>query len=149
LNYIYGALQPRTTAIPANIVELNQTQFMPPFTEPYEIGMNKKAFAYVPSNCKDYKLKRNSDCKLHVAYHGCLQTLNILNSTFYMNTGYNEWAESNDIIILYPQAMENVLNPKGCFDWWGYSGLDYAVKIGPQNWTVKNMIDYVVSTYIN
>jgi len=39
-------------------------------------------------------------------------------------SGYNELAEKNDIVILYPQAETSTLfpfNPKGCWDWWGYS----------------------------
>jgi len=38
-------------------------------------------------------------------------------------TGLNEVAEANDIIILYPQARKSStlpMNPKGCWDWWGY-----------------------------
>jgi hypothetical protein len=35
-------------------------------------------------------------------------------------------------------------NPQGCWDWWGYSGLDYAVRISPQILTVRNMIDAII-----
>ena len=37
-------------------------------------------------------------------------------------TGYNEVAELNNIIVIYPQATSNFLdsNPNGCWDWWGY-----------------------------
>ena len=30
---------------------------------------------------------------------------------------YNQHAEKNNIIILYPQATSTPLNPNGCFDW--------------------------------
>ena len=53
--------------------------------------------------------------------------------------GYNEWAETNRIIVLYPQTTKygHAFNPKGCFDWWGLSDLlplnaDFARKTGYQ-----------------
>lgn len=73
--------------------------------------------------------------------------------------GLNEWAEANNIIVLYPQAVKTTLNPQGCFDWyllvfilnnwgrWGYTGVDYATYFGAQMATVKNMMDYLVLTY--
>ena len=43
-------------------------------------------------------------------------------------TGYMEWAEANDLILLFPQAeggdSNDVQNPEGCWDWWGYSAAD-------------------------
>ena len=44
--------------------------------------------------------------------------------------GYNEVADLNDIIILYPQAVkaEIPVNPDGCWDWWGYTGITYGNK---------------------
>ena len=40
------------------------------------------------------------------------------------HTGYNAWADSNRLIVLYPQtAGEFVLrrfNPQACWDWWSY-----------------------------
>ena len=40
-----------------------------------------------------------------------------------MNGGYNEVADLNNIVILYPQAKRGSIpyNPNGCFDWWGYT----------------------------
>ena len=56
-------------------------------------------------------------CPLHVAFHGCLQSLGKINTTFVEHAGYNAWAEANGIVVLYPQATANALNPKGCWDW--------------------------------
>ena len=44
---------------------------------------------------------------------------------FWLATGYNEMADTNNIVVLYPQA-EGIddgatQNPEGCWDWWGYS----------------------------
>ena len=49
------------------------------------------------------------------------------------NTGYNEVAEANDLVILYPQAVSKPRdNPYGCWDWWGFISQDYATKEGKQ-----------------
>ncbi len=104
-------------------------------------------------------LKIAPNCKFHIAFHGCLQTLANIGGLFHEYTGnaqgnvqllilgYNEWAEANDIIVLYPQAMSNVLNPEGCWDWWGYSGLNFATKSGPQMATVQNLQQYIMQKY--
>jgi hypothetical protein len=60
---------------------------------------------------------------------------------------YNQWAETNNIIILYPQALRTTLNPKGCFDWWGYTGADYATKLGVQNVAVNGMVEWLYNKY--
>ncbi len=66
---------------------------------------------------------------------------------FYKDAGYNEWAERNNTVVLYPQTVawgskaEGGKNPKGCWDWWGYSGEDYFRKSGKQISAVNWMID--------
>ena len=42
-------------------------------------------------------------------------------------------------------SFATVLNPKGCFDWWGYTGLDYASNLGIQMAAVKRMIQQLPS----
>ena len=47
-------------------------------------------------------------------------------------------------IVLYPQvAPSNTLpvNPQGCWDWWGYSGLNFQVRSGAQLSAVKKMVE--------
>ena len=53
-------------------------------------------------------------------------------------------AEANGVIVLYPQTTKTVLNPNRCWDWWGYTGTDYASKLGVQIMTVKAMADSLV-----
>jgi len=81
-------------------------------------------------------------CKVHLALHGCLQNYNAVGDAWVAHAGYNPWAESNNIIILYPQTMANALNPDACWDWWGFTGSDYATKLGYQIATLKNMLDF-------
>ena len=54
-----------------------------------------------------------------------------MGTTFVTKTGYLEVAEENNIMMLFPQAIKELLvNPNGCWDWWGYTGiLNYGIKL--------------------
>ena len=94
---------------------------------------------------------RGRRCRLHVAFHGCQQNADTIGDAFIRGAGYNEWAEANRIVVLYPQAAalaDRVAgvrldwpNPRGCWDWWGFTGADFARKSGPQISAVDSMID--------
>ena len=45
--------------------------------------------------------------------------------------------------MLYPQVNKSSLpyNPKGCWDWWGYTGMHYADRQSPQMNAIKAMIN--------
>ena len=76
---------------------------------------------------------------MHVAFHGCRQSV----ERFARDAGYNRWAESNRLIVLYPrvEATWTPFNPRGCWDWWGYSGANYATREGTQIRAVMKMIE--------
>ncbi len=59
----------------------------------------------------------NLGCKLHVVFHGCNQHADKLGDEFVKNAGYNQVADLNDLIILYPQTKLSLSNPNACFDW--------------------------------
>jgi len=62
-----------------------------------------------------------------------------------VKSGYAPWADSNDLVVLFPQAKVNLNNPDGCWDWWGYTGVDYASDLGIQMRMSKKMMDRVLS----
>jgi len=128
-----------------SLVTFDQTAYMEAGYTSETSALNKIGYVYVPNTCS----QNNTNCKVHVAFHGCLQTLDDINEDFVTEAGYNSWAAANDIIILYPQIIKTVLNPKGCFDWWGYTGTDYASKLGVQMSAVNGMvnsIDQIIQT---
>lgn len=50
-----------------------------------------------------------------------------IGDVFAKHAGYNEVAEANNIIILYPQtALFPPYNPNGCYDWWGVTSIGYG-----------------------
>ena len=100
--------------------------------------MGSEAFIYVPEACQN----EDSDCSMHVVFHGCLQTIDDIEMQFVENTGYNDVAEANNLVILYPQATkDSTVNPLGCWDWWGYTGANYATNDGKQISEIYRLID--------
>ncbi len=140
LKWIYGPLnQKNVGTLGGTFVNFNQKAFWGNF-DPTNHGMANDGWAYVPANCA-----AGQACKLHVVFHGCKQNVATVGSQFYKNTGYNRWADTNNIIILYPQANTTSANPNGCWDWWGYDDVNFPAKSGGQMVAVKTMIDRIVS----
>jgi len=51
---------------------------------------------------------------------------------FIKESGFAHLADTNRLIILFPQTKASAINPQGCWDWWGYTDLDYLGKDAPQ-----------------
>ncbi|WP_408096271.1 depolymerase [Peredibacter sp. HCB2-198] len=137
LNHLLGPLHRKVTPRSNRFFTVNQLAGMYP-AEVAIANMGQKAFAYVPDGCE---YPDANGCAVHVAFHGCKQTLDDIKTTFIKETGYNAWAESNRIVVIYPQAKTNpVTNPNGCWDWWGYSGPYYHTQQGVQLKQVYKMI---------
>jgi poly(3-hydroxybutyrate) depolymerase len=131
-NQIYGALNAPATALTGKIVAFDQKEFASNAAR-----MADEAYAYVPESCAS-----GTPCRLHIAFHGCAQSAKVVGDRFYANAGYNRWADTNNIIVLYPQVNSSLPNnPQGCWDWFGYTGGSYPTKTGPQLAAVKAMAD--------
>ncbi|MGZ3692002.1 MAG: extracellular catalytic domain type 2 short-chain-length polyhydroxyalkanoate depolymerase, partial [Pseudobdellovibrio sp.] len=105
--------------------------------------INTTGLVYVPDNCKKSPDKEDSQtapCDLHIVFHGCRQTLDEAGLDFIKLAGYNDWAENNNIVVFYPNILKTMENPKGCWDWWGYSSPNYNNNQAPQSITVLNLI---------
>jgi poly(3-hydroxybutyrate) depolymerase len=150
LEWIYGSLSPKSSGAPTGrLIEFDQSEFL---ADPTGHGMWQTGWAYVPSACE-----QSAQCRVHVVFHGCRQypgsaygqrPQGRFGDTFVRNSGYNRWADTNNLVILYPQANAmNVgtrlprTNPNGCWDWWGYDDAAYATKSGRQVAAVKKMLD--------
>ncbi len=102
-------------------------------------SLANKGYIYIPKAC----FAKNANCPLHVSLHGCSQGSDAVKDVFVQHAGFNEWAEGTGIIVLYPQTYARAfVNPKGCFDWFGYTGAStYATKDGRQMKAIKAMVD--------
>jgi hypothetical protein len=140
LQHIYGALAPPATQLSGTIKTFDQAAYAGT-DDPDLLSLADKGFVYVPAACA-----KAEPCRVHVVLHGCQQDVGTLGRLFVETTGYNRWADSNRIIVLYPQAKASValpFNPEACWDWWGYVTLDdsYVTKTGRQIAAIKRMID--------
>ena len=138
LGHIYGPLKPKTKTLSAQPIPFDQTPYARPLSSLASTG-----YLYVPANCRIAGTK----CAVHVVFHGCLQSAESVGDAVYAKLGYNEWADANDIIVLYPQVNKNILpiNPNGCWDWWGYSGLNFQTKSGTQLQAIHAMVERLTS----
>jgi poly(3-hydroxybutyrate) depolymerase len=94
-----------------------------------------KGHVYVPAACEKGR------CALHIAFHGCQQNAETAGEAFVRDAGYNRWADAYGVVVLYPQTRATMapLNPKGCWDWWGYGGGTYDTRDGAQLRQVAGM----------
>ena len=71
-----------------------------------------------------------------------------MNDTYARRAGFNELAESNGFVVLYPQISygdrATCANERGgCWDQTGTTGDEYSSKVGVQVAAVKAMVDRV------
>jgi len=132
LGHIYGHLAPPAKQTKGAIIEFNQRDFADNIS-----GLADTGYLYVPKACR-----QSTACRVHVAIHGCKQSAQSVGEKFYAQTGYNEWADSNRILVLYPQVNKSLVpfNPEGCWDWWGYTGPAYADKGSTQMKAIMRMV---------
>jgi len=143
LRHLLGSLSPAAAKPSGRLVAFDQKAFAA--GNAYAISMADEGYAYVPHACDGER------CRIHVAFHGCRQgiedgerVMRASRANFVRDAGYNRWADTNRLIVLYPQAIARywwVYNPRGCWDWWGYTGIQYATKAGPQIQAVLGMVE--------
>jgi poly(3-hydroxybutyrate) depolymerase len=140
LSWLYGPLNAKNVSTLSGVfINFDQAPFWGNFN-PLMHGMATSGYAYVPASCAAQQA-----CKLHIAFHGCLQNAATVGTAFYQNAGYNRWADTNQMIVLYPQTVATASNPGGCWDWWGSDDLNFPGKSGGQMVAIKTMIDRIVS----
>ncbi|MFA1550563.1 extracellular catalytic domain type 2 short-chain-length polyhydroxyalkanoate depolymerase [Actinomadura chokoriensis] len=134
LTHLYDTVQPAATSLTGQLIQFDQNAYVPGGNAA-AISMGDEGFAYVPQTCEQ------SSCKLMVALHGCYQYYGNIGNTFMDKAYLNEYADTNAMIVLYPQATASgSSNPRGCWDWWGYQSAQYPLKTGPQMAAVVNMV---------
>ena len=92
------------------------------------LSLNHTGYVYVPGACLNRTKCRvsllNSGkrvftlCQVHVSFHGCLQSFGVIGNTYMMRSGYIQWADTNRLIVLFPQTIISPFlpyNPKGCW----------------------------------
>ena len=105
-------------------------------------GLADTGFVYTPKACAD------GACGVLVAFHGCQQNEEAVGEAFVRDNGFNRWADVHRVVVVYPQTQSSYvpLNPKACWDWWGYGGADYDLKTGGQIRFVAAVLDRLAGT---
>ena len=110
-----------------------------------DADLMETAYLFVPPACEDGA----NACGLHLVLHGCAQSAEVVGTDFIEQSGYLPWAEANGIVLAFPQVEKSLMapmNPHGCWDWWGYTGLDYLGKDAPQISALWGMVEQLAKT---
>jgi poly(3-hydroxybutyrate) depolymerase len=157
LNWIYGRLNPPAKGrLKGKYIEFDQKAYVPAGASArylWETGLDNSGWLYVPEACM-----AGAKCRLHIALHGCKQGQSFLplhpppggglyyGTTFVKHAGYAPWADTNNIVVLFPQAVSIPFkNPYGCWDWWGYTDAHYADRQSVQIGTLRAMVERLAS----
>jgi poly(3-hydroxybutyrate) depolymerase len=139
LSGFFGRLQPRNDGrLRGQVINFDQTEFGAAASN----SMDTNGYYFVPPRCSE-----REGCGLVVAFHGCLQTQADIGTKFVTESGIDEWADTNNIIVLYPYAIKSSTvpyNPQGCWDWWGYDDPNYSLKSGTQISIVYKMVQRLI-----
>ena len=127
LETLYGAAPEEAAQTPRGQIHVfDQNAYRPKGEDAY---LADEGMLYVPPQCAE-----GNRCGALIAFHGCEQNAASLERRFVEETGLNRWADAYDLVVVYPQTRASFLplNPKACWDWWGYSGADYDTRDGRQ-----------------
>ncbi len=138
--HMYGTLNARNGGtLGGTYIDFDQTEFI---TSGH--GVAATGHAYIPAACASGAL-----CKAHIALHGCKQMDAGVGDAFYKHAGYNEWADTNNIVMIYPQTSQSSIgNPNGCWDWWAYDDSNYSIKSGRQMALMDKIFKRVASGFV-
>jgi poly(3-hydroxybutyrate) depolymerase len=127
---------PDTGAPQGTLSRFDQNGYAPGGSAP-ALSMDTTGQVYIPPSCA-----AGAACKLVVALHGCLSGQYLLGDEFARLGNLDTYADTNDLVVLYPQAIASTLpyNPQGCWDWFGYDGADFALKSAPQMRAITAMV---------
>jgi poly(3-hydroxybutyrate) depolymerase len=136
LGKLFGSVSaPNTGPLGGKLVKFGQATYSPTGSTG-TISMDTSGFAYVPASCQ-----AGATCRLLVALHGCHQGYAAIGTTFVDRANLDQYADTNNMIVLYPQATTASTNPNGCWDWWGYLGQTaYPIHGGYQIETIMNEV---------
>ena len=140
LTMFLHTLRPKNAGkLQGSLLQFDQT----PFGATASNSMDTTGWVFVPQNCA-----KGQTCSLIVAFHGCNQNQSLIGNTYAAESGIDEWADRNDIVVLYPYAIVSSTvpyNPQGCWDWWGYDDPNYALKSGTQISIVFKMVQHLMA----
>lgn len=138
LGQFYDLAGGRSETTTGELIPFDQRPFVADLPTAYLTDTGR---VFVPRSCRE-----QPGCKIHVAFHGCKQNYGTVGDAFVNGAGYLNWADRNRIVVLFPDVADvPLLNPLGCWDWWGYTGFRYLTKSAPQIVAVRRMVEHLAS----
>lgn len=141
LTHLYPDIKPPVDRSSGLYVTFSQAPYVSGLNS---AGMADEGMAYIPKSCAGEREGVGEDaaqgCRVHIAFHGCQQNLGAVGDTFIKDSGFARWADTNRLIVIYPQTRASALNPQGCWDWWGYTGSSYLTRDAEQIVAVARML---------
>jgi hypothetical protein len=137
LRQIYGSLSPPANEPTGSFLLFDQSPFTADLANH---GLSDDGLAYIPKTCA-----AGRGCRVHIAYHGCGQNRTVVGEAFARDSGFARWADTNRLIVLFPQTATTPFNPQGCWDWWGYTGPEYLTRNAPQIIAVRRMVEHLAA----
>jgi len=145
---IFGEILDENSQDQFILSDFNQNEFFED-NDANKHGLDDSGYIFIPSQCEN----GNTECHLHVHFHGCNMESGLIGDGYIQRSGFLSLGQANNIVLLFPQIKHNILqgNPYGCWDWWGYLGLEdyfsytYATKNGTQMAGVAKMIEKVAN----
>jgi len=163
LRHIYADLKDPADRLSGDLIRFDQSEFLG--DDAAYASMGEFGYVYVPE-----AVARGATARaVHIALHGCKQGYSYTSFTagradiatqppygnrYITTTGYNNIADANNIIVLYPQATgdddNKAQNPDGCWDWWGYTSVnpnepDYYSRDAVQIRAIDKMLEQLCS----
>jgi poly(3-hydroxybutyrate) depolymerase len=145
LQHIYGALNPPNRGrLTGTTKSFDQSIYSKP-DDTDTLSLGDTGYVFIPKDCEE-----GGKCRVHIALHGCKQDAGDIGRRFVDDTGYNSWADTNHLIVLYPQTKSSLFlpsNPEACWDWWSYVNHQdsYVTKSGSQIRAIKAMLDVLTA----
>jgi len=141
LSFILPNVKPAVAVSTGEIIAINQQQLGGDSAS----TLAETGYLYIPKQCKE-----GLKCQLHISFHGCNQysAAEDIGTQYVEHTGLNQFADSNDFVVFYPQTKKSLympMNPQGCWDWWGYTGADYSTRSGKQINAVTQIVQSLKS----
>ncbi|CAL8079179.1 unnamed protein product [Orchesella dallaii] len=116
----------------------NQSPFYPD-GDIKDVAMGTAGFIYTPKRCEKQK------CHLHLNFHGCNEWPPHIAEQYILHSGFLPIAEANGIIVIFPLTTKIRKNMGGCWDFYSYTGSNFATKKGAQIQVIKRMLDRILS----
>jgi poly(3-hydroxybutyrate) depolymerase len=144
LQALFDAPTPADAA-PAGAGTVHVVDQRPWFDPAADPVLADEGYLYVPPQCT------RARCGLLVVFHGCQQSAAQIGRAFVDEGGFNRAADANAVVVLYPQTRATwvPLNPKACWDWWGYTGPTYDTRDGAQIRFVARALDALLAKSVS